>query len=147
MYDHNATQYPVACFKSAIKPYQEDNFEAADSSYWYRAMTKQEYQHLKRYDLLNINFNDLNEEKEDKRYIGIGPNHKYSLGFMGNKKAHTHLVEFKFWNNIKFFNEMKKIGEKLKKENEQPKAEGAELLDWDKRGITTERPASALTNF
>jgi hypothetical protein len=126
VYDHHATQLPVAVLKANSEAKQTGPMEATKARYWYRAMTKEEFDYLVKNDVLNINYEDAVEEgvkEEDNRYIGIATNSKYASAYMGNRKKHTHLIEFDVDETLNLHDEIQKM--KPKGENvSNPKPEG-----------------------
>jgi hypothetical protein len=99
--------------------------DATEARYWYRAMTKEEFDYLVRNEILNINYEDVIDDNKikDKRYIGIATNFTYASGYMGNEKKHTHLIEFDVDDSLSLHEEIQKM--KPRGQNPSlPKAEG-----------------------
>src|ERR1700726_4890051 len=74
VYEHHASKLPVVRFKSQQPPHQVGRMEAEKATYWYRAMTRDEFRYLKKNGALNIDYTDVDVEQEDNRYIGIATN-------------------------------------------------------------------------
>lgn len=66
-------------------PAQQDAYmEAANTQYWYRAMTPDEF------DMLNRNNRFFGDS-----YGGIAPNRQYVRGYFTNNSEGTHIIEFR----------------------------------------------------
>jgi hypothetical protein len=127
VHDHHATQLPVVVLKAKSVSKQTGYMDATKARYWYRAMTKEEFDYLVNNFRLNINYEDVVEEggvaEKDNRYIGIATNSTYASEYMGNLKKHTHLIEFEVQAPLNLHDEIQKT--KLKGENVSlPKPEG-----------------------
>lgn len=72
---------------------------AANTSYWYRAMTRDEFRYLKKHGVL----------QDGDSFGGVGSGAEYSQGYMGWKKKHDYLVQFTCEGTTNFATELETI--------------------------------------